>query len=223
MIAVQAFLPWAVVEGFDVSVVPRRPGRDVGDSDTTAGKTVAEQWKKLRTVVHPQHLRRSALQRECLVQLLGQPLLGRPLRCDRTFHDVEHRQSRRSERCVNGSSSSSKKPRSCAGHSPTSPGTSTQNDLPAGPRPCCRRSTRHSDLPGSRILNSSLRQMEEIASHTEGLGRCASDQHRSRNPRRRPRLRLPLHRRRTTRPRHHRGREQSRTTVLTRTTLVGVL
>ncbi len=38
---------------------------------------------------------------------------------------------------ANGSSSSSKRPRSCAVPSPTCPGTSTQNDVPAGPRPRC--------------------------------------------------------------------------------------
>ena len=39
------------------------------------------------------------------------------------------------------------------------PGTSTQNDVPAGPRPRRRRSSRHGDLPGARLLHPSLLQV----------------------------------------------------------------
>lgn len=39
--------------------------------------------------------------------------------------------------------------------------TSTQNDVPAGPRPRRGRDSRHGDLPGARLLDARVRHMEE--------------------------------------------------------------
>ena len=50
--------------------------------------------------------------------------------------------------------------------------------------------------------------MERRPGDGTGLGRCAPDQRRPGHPRRRPGVRVPVHRRRTTREGHHGGREQ---------------
>ena len=42
---------------------------------------------------------------------------------------------RRTESCASGLHGWSRRTRSCAGRRPTSPGTPSQNDVPAGPRP----------------------------------------------------------------------------------------
>ena len=60
VISVQALLPQPIVERFDVSVVPRRPRRDVGDTDTVSAELLQHMGNELRTVVHPQHLRPTA-------------------------------------------------------------------------------------------------------------------------------------------------------------------
>ncbi len=73
---------------------------------------------------------------------------------------------------------------------------STQNNLPAGPRPRRRRNTRRGDLPGSGLLHSSLLSMAQESCVAAGLGRCVPDQRRVRHSPRRPRVRLPVHRRR---------------------------
>ncbi len=67
-----------------------------------------------------------------------------------------------------------------------------------------------------RVLGFSKQVLLQVAQkpcHTTRLGRRTSDQRRPRNPWRRPRVRVPVHRRRAPRQGHHRGREPGRETV----------
>ena len=82
--------------------------------------------------------------------------------------------------CADAPSSSSRRTRSCAGPPPTSPATPSQNDVPAGPRPCRRQHPCRGDLPGARLLQASVLPVARSPGHPAGLGRCAPDQRRDR-------------------------------------------
>ena len=84
--------------------------------------------------------------------------------------------------------------RSFAGRPSTWGKGSTQNDVPAGPRPRRGRHPRRGDLPGARLLQAGVLQVAGRSGEPAGLGRRAPDQRRGRHPSRRPRVRLPVHR-----------------------------
>ena len=86
VVAVEALLPEAVVERFDVPVVPRRSGRNVGQSDLTFAKLLQRLGNQFRTVVHPQHLRWPASRREHAFQFDDEPFGG-----DRPLDNVQQR------------------------------------------------------------------------------------------------------------------------------------
>lgn len=105
----------------------------------------------------------------------------------------------RSVSCVAGSSMSSKRTKSCAGRPPTSPATSSPNDLPAGRCLGREQDPRRGDLPGARVLQAGARHMARPTDHRPGSGRRAPDQRGHRHPQRRPGVWVPVHRRRVAR------------------------
>ena len=116
----------------------------------------------------------------------------------------------------------SRRTRSCAGRRPTSPRTSPQNDVPAGPDLAA------DGIPVAvtcRVLGFTKQAFYAWRADpviAAGLGRRAPDQRRPRHPRRRSGVRVPVHRRRTPRSRHHRRREPGRPALLRAAHLVGV-
>jgi hypothetical protein len=60
VVAVEALLAYPVVERFDISVVPQLSGRNVGHTDLAFAELLQRLRNELRSVVHPQHLRRPA-------------------------------------------------------------------------------------------------------------------------------------------------------------------
>ena len=104
--------------------------------------------------------------------------------------ETEKRELRKRTKQASAPSSWSRRTRSCAGPRPTSPATSSQNDVPAGPRPR-RRHPGRGDLPGTGLLQAGLLPVESRPGQPPGPGGCAPDQRRDRHP---PRRFQPSHR-----------------------------
>ena len=60
MVAVEALRPKAIVERFDITVVPRGTRRDVAQPDLAVAEPLQRLRNQLRAVVHPQHPWRAA-------------------------------------------------------------------------------------------------------------------------------------------------------------------
>jgi hypothetical protein len=64
VVAVEALLPESIIERFDVAVVPRTARRDVDHAGLVLAEALQRLGNQFWSVVHPQHLGRSASRRE---------------------------------------------------------------------------------------------------------------------------------------------------------------